>query len=444
MRTAYFDTFSGISGDMVLGALVDAGLPFDRLSEGLAGLRLTGYHLEEEKVLRGPFSATRIRVVLDADAARIPPGGETVEQAHDHPHDHPHDHDHPHGPRVPEEGGPPAEANVHAHAGGGHPHRGLADILALLQASGLPEPVRERAASIFRRLGEAEAKIHGVPVEAVRFHEVGAVDSIIDVAGSVLGLHLLEIEEVWCAPATVGSGWVRGAHGEIPLPAPATLELLRGFPLRQRDCGFELTTPTGAAISTTLARGFGPMPPLVVGSVGYGAGDDRPGPVPNVLRLVIGERTPGPIGTGTDRVIVLETDVDDMSPQWIGYLVDRLLEAGALDVTVTPVQMKKGRPGHTIRVLAGPGKDLDIADILFAETTTLGIRRNEVDRLILDRTIETVSTRWGEVRIKVGRRGGRIVGAAPEYEDLRRLAAAARVPLKEVHREALRNWGQVT
>ena len=215
---------------------------------------------------------------------------------------------------------------------------------------------------MFRRLGEAEARVHGTPIESVHFHEVGAVDSIVDIVGSVLGLHLLGIEEVWCSPATVGTGTVRGAHGEMPLPAPATIELLRGFPVRQRDSGFELTTPTGAALATGLGRGFGPMPALVVGAIGYGAGDDRPGPVPNVLRVVIGEAAaaaaaesagPGgeagerPLEPGCDRVVCLETTVDDLSPQALGYLIDRLLEAGALDVSVIPLAMKKSRAGRS-------------------------------------------------------------------------------------------------
>ena len=419
IKIAYFDTFSGISGDMVLGALVDAGLPLGDLAAGLASLGLEGFRLEGEEVRRGAFRATRVRVVLDWPDA---PSSLTEDHHHQHRHEH--------------EGG---EVHEHAHPGGAHPHRHLADILAILEAARLPAPVREKAAAVFRRLGEAEGRIHGVPVEEVRFHEVGAVDSIVDIVGSVLGLHLLGIEEVWCSPATVGSGSVRGAHGEIPLPGPAALELLRGFPLRQRDCGFELTTPTGAAISTTLARGFGPMPTMTVETIGYGAGDDRPGPVPNVLRLAIGEREEAPRPAG-DRVVALETSVDDMSPQWIGYLVDRLLEEGALDVTVAPIQMKKSRPGHEIRVLAPPGKDAALAGLLFAETTTLGIRRTEVERLVLERTIETVSTPWGEVRIKVGRREGRPVTASPEYEDVQRLARSARVPFKEVHRLALQSF----
>jgi hypothetical protein len=266
------------------------------------------------------------------------------------------------------------------------------------------------------------------------------VDSIVDIAGVCLGLHLLGVEEAWCSPATLGTGFVKAAHGEIPLPAPATLELLRGFPVRQRETGYELTTPTGAALAVTLARGFGPMPELVVSAIGYGAGDDRPLAVPNVLRVVLGERTgAAPI---SDRVVCLETNVDDMSPQWLGHLVERLLAEGALDAWLVPAQMKKSRAAHEIRVLAPLGSEERLAEILFHETTTFGVRRFEVDRWVLDRSFETVTTPWGEVRIKVGRREGRVLSATPEYEDLRRAAAKGGVPLKEVHRRALSEYHQ--
>ena len=414
-RVGYFDTFSGLSGDMTLGALLDAGLDLDMLSRGLQALNLGGFHLKAEKVHRGPFQATRARVIIEegrSPSSKTPPLDR-----------HPHRHQ--------------AQA-VHEHAGGGEPHRHLADILALIQRSALPEPVRAQAGAVFERLAGAEAKVHGLPVEEVHFHEVGAVDSIVDIAAACLGLHLLRVEEVWFSAATVGTGSVRGAHGEMPLPAPATLELLRGIPVRQRESGFELTTPTGAALAATLARGYGPMPPMVVESIGYGAGDDRPGPLPNVLRLVLGEKAGGAVEA--DRVISLETGIDDMSPQWLGYLVDRLLEAGALDVTVTPLQMKKGRSAHEVRVLAPLGKDEPLADLLFRETTTFGIRRAEVDRLVLSRGFETVTTPWGEVRVKVGRRGGQVMSAVPEYEDIQRAARAGAVPLKEVHRRALEEF----
>jgi hypothetical protein len=318
--------------------------------------------------------------------------------------------------------------------------RHLPDILQLLEASGLPEPARAKATAVFRNLARAEGKIHGIPPENVHFHEVGAVDSIVDIAGVCLGLHLLGVEEAWCSPATLGTGFVKAAHGEIPLPAPATLELLRGFPVRQRETGYELTTPTGAALAVTLARGFGPMPDLVVSAIGYGAGDDRPLAVPNVLRVVLGERTgAAPI---SDRVVCLETNVDDMSPQWLGHLVERLLAEGALDAWLVPAQMKKSRAAHEIRVLAPLGSEERLAEILFHETTTFGVRRFEVDRWVLDRSFETVTTPWGEVRIKVGRREGRVLSATPEYEDLRRAAAKGGVPLKEVHRRALSEYHQ--
>src|SRR6185503_426482 len=272
------------------------------------------------------------------------------------------------------------------------------------------------------------------------FHEVGAVDSIVDITGACLGLHLLGVEEAWFSPATVGTGFVKAAHGEIPLPAPATLELLRGLPVRQRETGYELTTPTGAALAATLGRGFGTMPEMVVSGVGYGAGDDRPLAIPNVLRVVLGERTgAAPV---SDRVVCLETNLDDMSPQWLGHLVERLLAEGALDAWVVPAQMKKSRAAHEVRVLAPRGREERLAEILFRETTTFGVRRYEIDRWILERSFETVTTPWGEVRIKVGRRAGQVLTATPEYEDLRRAAAPGGVPLKEVHRRALSEYYQ--
>jgi uncharacterized protein (TIGR00299 family) protein len=436
-RIAYFDTFSGMSGDMTLGALLDAGLPLEKLVEGLRGLPLRGYRLTAEKVMRGGFQATRARVELEGNAGheRRPPSehgsGAADREEHHHHHHHPSGHAGSSGHAESHHHAPAS----HSHPGGSTAHRHLSHILELIEKSTLPAPVRATAARVFERLAAAEAKMHGVTVEQVHFHEVGAVDSIVDITGSCLGLHLLGVEEVWFSPATVGTGTVRSAHGEIPLPAPATLEILRGLPVRQREVGFELTTPTGAALAATLGRGFGPFPPMTPAAVGYGAGDERPGPVPNLVRVILGEKSAGP--SGSDRVAVIETNVDDMSPQWIGYLIDRLLEAGALDVSVAPIQMKKSRSAHEIRVLAPLGIEGVIEELLFRETTTFGLRRYEADRLILERSFETVSTPWGPVRIKLGRREGRLLSANPEYADLERAARAGGVPLKEVHQRAL-------
>jgi hypothetical protein len=311
----------------------------------------------------------------------------------------------------------------------------LSDILQLIDSSKLAPAVKQSAAAVFERIGKAESKVHGVPIEAVHFHEVGAVDSIVDITGSCLGLHLLGIEEVHSAPITVGTGLVEIAHGKVPLPAPATLELLRGYPVEQRESGAELTTPTGAALLTTLSKSFGVMPPLVVSAVGYGAGDDRPGPIPNALRVILGERMPSqPV---SDRIVVLETNIDDMSPEWMGYLMDKLLDAGALDVSLTPVLMKKSRPAQAVKVLLPLAAEPRIVETLFAESTTFGLRRSEADRVLLTRELLPVATPWGSVKVKVGRLGGKVMTAAPEYEDLRAAALKAGLSLKEVHERVM-------
>jgi len=303
--------------------------------------------------------------------------------------------------------------------------------------------VKLSALRVFERLGAAEARVHGTSIEEVHFHEVGAVDSIIDICGTCLALHLLEIEEVRSAPITVGTGFVSSAHGKLPLPAPATLELLKGHPVEHRDSRAELTTPTGAALLTTLASGFGTMPPLVVQAVGYGAGDDRPGPVPNALRVIIGETTgpgPAPAAGAPERVVVLEASVDDMSPQWLGNLMDRLFEAGALDVSFTPITMKKSRPAQEIKVLAPLDGEGAVVRTLFEESTTLGLRRTETERIVLAREMASVDTPWGPVTVKVGRLGDRTVSAQPEYEDLKRAAREAGKPLKEIHDAVMDLW----
>ena len=364
------------------------GLPLDGLVEALMRLGLEGWRLETQTEMRGPFRTTRLRV--------------HVQEGHYH------------------------------HAAGGHAHhRHLSDVLEIIASSTLPEGVKFSAARVFRRLAEAEARVHGNPVEEVHFHEVGALDSIIDIVGACAGIHLLKIDEVRSGPVTVGTGFVQIAHGKIPLPAPATLELLRGFPVEQRDSGAELTTPTGAALLTTLSRTFGTMPPLVISAIGYGAGDDRPGPVPNAIRAILGERTGSTMST--ERVCVLETNIDDMSPQLLGHLMDTLFEAGAIDVSVIPMLMKKSRPAHEVKVIVPLEAELRVLESLFSESTTFGVRRMEVDRAVLEREVRKVETPWGPVGVKVGYLGGRIVTASPEYEDVREAARRAGLPLKTVH-----------
>lgn len=424
-RIAYFQPFNGCSGDMTLGSLVDAGLSLDELRKGLLGLDLDGYSIEEEKVLRGAFQCTRIRIVVDGDE-------QLDQKAQNHQHSHQHSHEHSH-------------SHSHSHAdntagSADSAHRSLSTITSLIEASQLPGPVVKNAKAVFARLGEVEAAVHGVDIEDVHFHEVGAVDSIVDIVGSCLALELLGIEEVYCAPVTVGTGFVKGAHGRMPLPAPATANLLRGFPIRQVDSGAELTTPTGAALMTTLAKDFGTMPPLRVTATGFGAGDDRQGSTPNALRVFLGELEETP--AGRDRVLLLETNIDDMSPEWIGHLVDRLLEEGALDVSVSPILMKKNRPAHKITIMAPLLREQEITHTLFCESTTIGVRRTETERVVLERETEEIGTPWGKIRIKIARHGGEQVGASPEFEDLKRAAASSGLPLKELHRQALEIFHQ--
>jgi hypothetical protein len=430
MRTLYFQPFSGASGDMILGALVDLGLPASSLEEGLSALGLPGWRLEVRREMRGPIEGTRLRVILGSGAILPEPPshhghrhGSGHGDLHQPPHSH--EHEHSHEPHPSHEESKPRAAHTPDH------HRHLADILSILEKSKLPEAVTTPAGSVFRRLAEAEARIHGVPVEAVHFHEVGAVDSIVDIVGVCLGIHLLGVEEVWSAPLTVGTGLANMAHGRLPLPAPATLELLRGFPVEQRESGCELTTPTGAALLTTLAGSFGTFPPMTVSAVGYGAGDDRPGPVPNLLRAILGERTVPPFPA--DRVVVLESNIDDMSPQLLGNLMERLFDAGALDVSVAPILMKKSRPAHEVKVIVAPDSEGRVLTRLFQESTTFGVRRMEVDRAILARESKTVDTPWGAIRVKVGSRGGVVLTASPEHEDLKEAAARSGIPLRDLH-----------
>jgi hypothetical protein len=395
MRIAYFDCPSGAAGDMILGALVDAGVPFDALEEGLAKLHLPGWSLERREVMKGAFRATKVDVhVHDHDHA----GGGA-----DHVHDHHHGHHH-------------------------HPDRHLHDILALLDASDLPDPVKRNAKRIFTRLGEAEARVHGTTVDHVHFHDVGAVDAIVDVTGACLGLHLLGIEQVHCSPLPIGGGFVAGAHGRMPIPGPATAELLKGFPMIDTGVRRELVTPTGAAILTTLSTAGGAMPRMTLGAVGYGAGTADL-ETPNLIRLFVGETTG--FG-GQETVMQLETTVDDMSPQLWEAVMERLFATGALDVHLTPVMMKKGRPGTVLTALCIPDRVHDLSRVLFEESPTIGVRWTPYQRALLDREMVTLPTTHGPIPFKVSRLEGRVVTVTPEFDEVRRIAAAKGLPVREV------------
>jgi uncharacterized protein (TIGR00299 family) protein len=377
MKICYLDAFSGISGDMLVAALVDAGADPAALAGALASLGAEA-ELRFEKTKRASLAATRFRVLV----------------------------------REPQ----PAQ-------------RHLAQILELIGGAGLPERVKQNASAVFRRLGEVEAQIHQVPVEKVHFHEVGAVDSICDIVGACLGIELLGVQVVYCSPINLGSGTVASEHGVLPVPAPATAALVRGFPVYARGPATELTTPTGAALATTLSREFGPLPPMKMTAVGYGAGQRDFPEQANVLRVLIGEASGASEAT---IVSVIEANIDDASPEILGYAMERLLEAGALDVTFTPVLMKKNRPGALLRVIARPEQQEDLVALVFAETSTLGLRVHSAERRVQARHTVEVVTPHGTVRMKVSENGH----YAPEYEDCRKLARQSGLPLKQIFAEA--------
>jgi uncharacterized protein (TIGR00299 family) protein len=397
-RVAYFDCASGASGDMLLGALVDLGLPLDALRAELAKVPLGGYRLEARRVDRSGLQATKVDVVIEKG------------QGHNRHHH-----------------------NDHGHGDHSHDHRGLVEILELLSKSALAPDIRDRAASLFRRLAEAEAAVHGSRPEEVRFHEVGAVDSIVDIVGGVVGLAWLRADRFVASPLNVGTGTVTMSHGTFPVPPPATARLVKGVPVYGAGDG-ELLTPTGALLVTGHATAYGPLPMLRIEGIGYGAGSRETPGRPNALRLIVGDEA---AATDNTSVVVLEAEVDDMSPQLLGPLIDRLLAAGALDAYYTGVQMKKGRPGVLITVLAEPAKREAAEELLFRETTTLGVRRQTWERTVLEREIVPVETAYGPIGVKVGRRGSVVYNAQPEFADCERAAGAHGVPVKEVWGAAL-------
>jgi uncharacterized protein (TIGR00299 family) protein len=388
MKVVYFDCPSGAAGDMIMAALIDAGTPLDRLREELGKLRLPGWELSVREVMKGAFRATKVDVVIDRSAH--------------------------------------------------HVHRSLSDILAILGASTLPPKITADAARIFTRLADAEARAHGTTREAVHFHDVGAVDAIVDVVGGVLALSLLGVERVHCSALPIGGGMVNGPHGKIPMPGPGTAELLRGFPVVDTGVQAELVTPTGAAILTTLAEGAGRMPAMTVASVGYGAGTMDLPTIPNLLRCFVGETAavlPSVIGSGEpgdETVVQLETTIDDMSPQLYEPLMERLLERGALDVFLTPVIMKRSRPGVVLTALCPPDRVGELSRLLFEESSTIGVRWAERRRARLDRRMVTVHTVYGAIACKVSSFEGRVVTVTPEFAEVVRIAGEKSLPVREV------------
>ncbi|MFM7141342.1 MAG: nickel pincer cofactor biosynthesis protein LarC [Alphaproteobacteria bacterium] len=438
MRVAWFDAFSGVSGDMTVGALLDLGVPLAVIEAGLAPLGVGGFSLRHDHLVRSGIQASKFRVLVDGDdggIARVP-SHRHDDAAHDHGHDHDHDH-----------------AQGHGHA---HPHRHYRDIRELLDRAPLAPGVRDRAQRIFKSLALAEAKVHATSPEEVAFHEVGAVDAIVDVVSTAIGLEFLGIERIHVSPLPLGRGFARSEHGVIPVPPPATAELLRGFPVLPWDGDRELVTPTGAAILAALARPGDPGPFVPI-AVGYGAGDRELADRPNLLRVVVGE----PVGSGAesdghghahaprpaagrapsgmvaDEMLVLEADVDDMNPQFWDAAREALFAAGARDVTLTATAMKKGRPGTLLRVVAEPALRDRLAAVVLRETSTIGVRTHAVSRLTLPRRIEHVATPWGEVATKVVTQPDGSLRATPEYEDCLRLAREHGVPVARVHEAAL-------
>jgi uncharacterized protein (TIGR00299 family) protein len=425
LKIAYFDCFSGISGDMVLGALVDAGVDPDALSIELAKLKLDEFTLRFEKATKHSISGTHAVVetgdlIEDSHEHNDSPLELDAATHHHHTHDHGHDHAH----------------HNHSHTHG--PSRHLSDIFAILDNSDLEVVIIDRAKRIFDRLAAAEAKVHNTAKDQVHLHEVSGIDAIVDIVGSVAGLHLLEVDKIYASPLSLGGGFVRCAHGLMPVPAPGTMELLCGVPIRQTEIRKELVTPTGAAIITTLADGFGTMPEMTINQIGYGAGTRNLEEQPNLLRLCVGKKKT----IEHDQVCVIETNLDDMSPEIAGYLMEQLFERGALDVFMTPIFMKKGRPATKLSVLSTPTLRDALSEMLLVETTTFGVRCYTVDRLKLTRDFVDIQTRWGTVRAKCGYLDNQLIKTVPEYEDCKRFAEQHGIPLRKVYEEAIRQIGE--
>jgi uncharacterized protein (TIGR00299 family) protein len=418
VKLLYFDCFSGISGDMALGALVDAGLPLDELRRAFGSLALSGVHVHADRILRAGVSATKFTV-----------------HAHDHDHHHTHDHHHEHSAGSTEHstGSTEHSAGSTSHA----PHRSLPEIFELIDQSALSGQGRDRAKRMFRRLAEAEAAIHHMPVEQVHLHEVGALDSILDIVGIVFALEWVGADRIVCSPLNVGGGMVQSAHGLFPVPAPATVKLLGNAPVYSGAVQKELVTPTGALIVTEYAASFGPIPPMSVEQVGYGAGERDNPATPNVLRVLIGT---GAEQAQTERVTVIECEIDDMNPQIFGVAMEQLYAAGALEVYYVPVQMKKNRPGTLLTVVVAPERRAAIVETIFRETTTIGLRHHDVERECLQREIVQVETPIGAVRFKVSSRNGREITATPEFDDCAQLAALNHLPVREVQRIAVTSY----
>ncbi|PSH04501.1 MAG: TIGR00299 family protein [Acidobacteria bacterium] len=431
MRIAYLDCFSGISGDMFLGAAVDAGVPLEKLQTVARALDIEA-ELVSRRVERGGIAATKVDVLIHGRPDQQPVEGEHTHVPGHHHHGHQHAHDHGHHHHHHAHSHEPAHANKkHAHI-----HRGLKEIREIIARAPITPAAQTFALRTFELLAQAEAKIHNRDAESIHFHEVGSEDAIVDIICSAVAIEALAADAWYCSALNVGGGTVRCAHGVLPVPAPATAELLQGAPVFSSGVQKELLTPTGAAILRALNVRFDPLPPMTLSATGYGAGNqDFPGSA-NVVRLILGESARADSDANT--VTVIEANLDDMNPQLFSYVQQKLLDAGALDAFGVPVQMKKGRPGIIMTVLAEPAHAELLTSILLTETTTLGVRMRQEQRRVLDREHVTVQSFWGPIRVKLGRLQGQVVNCAPEFEDCRKIAESTGVPLKTVLQEALR------
>ena len=466
MRIAYIECFSGISGDMFLGALVDAGVPPELLVRTVEALGVDA-RLEISRVDRSGISATKVDVIAAGEkelpreefwakkalspqhSALSPETSSPVKHSHDHGHEHSHgdehshslEHAHDHGHDHSHSHEHHQHEPQHEHQ---HEHRGLKEIRAIINKAAITQTAKDRAIRIFEALGAAEAKVHNSDIENIHFHEVGAIDAIVDIVCAAVGAEALGVDEFVCSPLNVGGGTVVCAHGTFPIPAPATLELLKNAPVYSGEIQKELVTPTGAAIVSVLASRFVTFPRMKPEKTGYGAGSRNFQGHPNVVRLTLGETTIGETAeesaaaNATEQISVLEANVDDMTPQVFGYVTERILVAGALDVFSTAVQMKKNRPGMLLTVLCRTEDSPKLSKLIFAETTTLGVRMRQESRATLARRHVNVRTQWGEVRMKLASLNGSVSNYAPEYEDCRRIAEQQHVPLRTVMQEAIK------
>jgi uncharacterized protein (TIGR00299 family) protein len=460
MRVGYIDCFAGIAGDMLLGALVDAGVPVEVLHNATAALGL-GASLRIERVDRSGIACTKVHVLVDGHLAEA--HAETAHEheheshAHEHTHDdaahgHGHEHSHKHEDAHAEgeaHGHGHSHSHEHTHDGVTHTHehshahgRSLSAIRRLIHDAALGEPVKQTAIRAFELLGHAEAKVHNVPVEEIHFHEVGAVDAIVDIVAASAGIHHLNVAAWHCSAINVGGGTVVCAHGTFPVPAPATADLLRGLPTYSAHMQQELVTPTGAALLRAINPEFGPQPAMRVERIGYGAGTRNSKEFPNVLRVSVGEASEAETVAGVkcETVTVMETALDDLSPQVLAYVAETALARGALDAMLTPVIMKKGRQGTLLTVLCNPADSAALERLILTETSTLGVRIRQERRTCLERKHIPVVTEYGEIRIKVGSLGGETMNAAPEYEDCRAAAAKHGVAIKQVQQAAIASY----